>query len=155
LDERGEAREATEEALLAAESGEEKTQARQMAYIAATDLKVQFVTDPEGHVRMATTRVPHGATDWNPFIEPTDNMQKANGELGEVLCKAGKLSGFLVRTSDGPVTVEVPDPLHVLIRNGPGEFYCGAVQGKEVEADYAVVEAPGKRMNVLRGMTFQ
>jgi hypothetical protein len=64
------------------------------------------------------------------------------------------LTGFLVRTAGGPVTLQVPDPLHVLIRNGSGEFYCGPLRGKNVEADYAVVRMAGKTTNVLRGMTF-
>jgi tetratricopeptide (TPR) repeat protein len=155
LDKRNEAQEAAKEAEKVAQSEAERWQARQLAYVAATDLRVQFVTDSEGHARMQTTRVEHGATDFNPFIEPTDHIQRAQGKLGEVLCKAGKLSGFLVRTADGAVTVEVSDPLHVLIRNGPGEFYCGPIEEPEVEADYAVVESSGKTTNVLRGMTFQ
>ncbi len=155
LDQRAEAQRAAQEAEKAAETEAERLQARQMGYMAATDLKVQFVTDSAGHAQIMTTRVEHGTTDWNPFIEPADRIQRANGVLGEVLCKAGKLSGFLVRTGNGPLTVEVPDPLHVLIRNGPGEFYCGPMQGKEVGAEYAVVKNEGKTTNVLRGLTFQ
>jgi hypothetical protein len=155
LDERSEAQKAAREAEKAAETEAERFQAKQMAYMAATDLKVQFVTDSAGHAQITTTRVEHGTMDWNPFIEPADHIERARGVLGEVLCQAGKLSGFLVRTVDGPVTVEVPDPLHVLIRNGPGEFYCGPMQGKEVGAEYAVVKNEGKTTNVLRGLTFQ
>ncbi len=154
LDERSEAQKAAQEAEKAAETEAERLQARQMAYMAATDLKVQFVTDSAGHAEITTTRVKHGATDWNPFIEPSDRIQRANGVLGEVLCKAGKLSGFLLRTVNGPLTVEVPDPLHVLIHNGPVEFYCGPMQAKEVGAEYAVVTKEGKTMNLLRGLTF-
>jgi hypothetical protein len=155
LDERGEAQKAAQEAEKAAETEAERLQAKQMAYMAATDLKVQFVTDSEGHAQIMTTRVEHGTTDWNPFIEPADHIERARGVLSEVFCRAGKLSGFLVRTVDGPVTVDVPDPLHVLVRNGPGEFYCGPVEGKEVGAEYAVVKNEGKTTNVLRGLTFQ
>ncbi len=154
VDERGEAKEAAQKALNSAGTEEERSQARQQAYIAATDLKVQFVTDSAGQARMVTTRVEHGEEDWNPFIEPSDHIQHAVGSLAEVLCKAGKLSGFLLRTKDGAVMVDVPDPLHVLIRNGPGEFYCGPMNGEVVETDYAVVETAAKTKNVLRGMTF-
>jgi len=155
LNERSEARKAAQEAERAAETEAERLQAKQMAYMAATDLKVQFVTDSAGHAQITTTRVEHGATDWNPFIEPADRIQRASGVLREVLCTAGKISGFFVRTVDGPLTVEVPDPLHVLIRNGPGEFYCGPMQGKEVGAEYAVFNKEGKTTNLLRGLTFQ
>ncbi len=155
LDERGEAQKAAQQAERAAETEEDRLQARQMAYMAATDLQVQFVTDSEGRARITTTRVSHRTTDWNPFIEPADRIQRASGILSEVLCQAGKVSGFLLRTVDGPVTVEVPDPLHVLIRNGPGEFYCGPMEGKEVGGEYAVVRDKGNTTNVLRGMTFQ
>jgi tetratricopeptide (TPR) repeat protein len=155
LDDRAAAKEAAQEALKSAQTGAERLQASQMVYMAGTDLKVQFVTDSEGHAQMITVRIEHGATDWNPFIEPTDHIQRANGELGEVLCMEGKLSGFLVRTTNGRITVEVPDLLHVLIRNGPSEFYCGPMLGKAVEADYAVFNAAGKEKNILRGMTFR
>jgi len=152
---RPEAQEAAQQAVKAAETEAERLQARRMAYIAATDLKVRFATDAQGHAQMVTTRVQHGAMDWNPFVEPSDCMQQATGKLTDVLCRAGKLTGFQVRTSKGPVTVEVPDPLHVLVRNGPSEFLCGRVTEKSVEADYAVIQDAGKTRNVLRGMTFR
>jgi hypothetical protein len=155
LDEREGAKEAAREAETAAQTEDQRIEAKQIAYLAATDLKVQFVTDAAGNRQITTTRVEHGSTDFNPFIEPSDQVEKVTGELGEVLCEGGKLRGFLMRTSRGPVTVEVPDPLHVLIRNGPSEFYCGPVRGKTVGAEYAVVKKAGKTTNVLRGMTFQ
>ena len=104
---------------------------------------------------MVTTRVQHGVTDWNPFIEPSDRMQHENGKLAEVLCAAGKLTGFVLHTADGQVILEVPDPLHVLMRNSPNEFYCGRTKEEAVEADFAVLAAAGKTKNILRGMTFQ
>jgi tetratricopeptide (TPR) repeat protein len=155
LNERGQAKEAAEEAAKAAQTDTDRLQARQMGYIAATDLTVQFATDSEGHSQLVTTRVQHGTTDWNPFIEPSDHIERASGKLGEVLCTADKLTGFLLRTSDGSVTVEVPDPSHVLMHNSPNEFFCGRMREKSVVAEYAVVESAGKTKNVLRGMTFQ
>jgi tetratricopeptide (TPR) repeat protein len=155
LDSRDEAKDAAQEALKAAQNEADRLKARQMAYVATTDLTVQFATDSEGHSQIVTTRVPHGTKDWNPFIEASDQLQSASGKLGEVLCTAGKLTGFLLRTANGPVTVEVPDPLHVLVRNGPKEFFCGSMQEKAVAAVYAIVNVAGKRSNVLRGMTFQ
>ena len=118
-------------------------------------MTVQFSTDSEGHSQMITTRIAHGKTDWNPFIEPADRIEHAKGTLREVLCSKGKLTGFLVGTPEGAVTLEVADPLHVLMRNSPNEFYCGPAKMNAVEADYAVVQAAGKTKNVLRGMTFE
>ncbi len=154
LDRRDEAKKAAQQAMDSAHTDAERLQARQLTYIAATDLTVQFSTDAEGRAQMVTTRVPHGTADWNPFIEPSDRIQHASGKLKEVLCTHGKLTGFLVRTGNSTVPVEVPDPLHVLIRNGPQEFFCGPIQEKEVEADYAIVSLAGKTTNILRGMTF-
>jgi tetratricopeptide (TPR) repeat protein len=155
LNEREQAKEAAEEAAKAAHTDADRLQARQMAIVAVTDLTVRFATDSEGHSQLVTARVRRGTTDWNPFIEPSDRIQRASGKLSEVLCTADKLTGFLLRTSDGPVTVEVPDPSHVLMRNSPNEFYCGRMPEKAVAAEYAIVKSAGKTTNVLRGMTFQ
>jgi tetratricopeptide (TPR) repeat protein len=154
LDENDEAKAAAQEALKAAQTEPERQSARRTALMAATDLTVQFATDADGRSHVVTTRIPRGTTDWNPFVEPSDQMQRTNGKLSEVLCSKGKLTGFLLRSSNGTVTVEVPDPLHVLMRNSPSEFFCGPMRAQEVEADYAVVKAAGKTTNVLRGMTF-
>jgi tetratricopeptide (TPR) repeat protein len=154
LDKRDEAKEAAGKALLAAQNEDDRMHARRMAYMAATDLTVQFSTDAEGRSQMVTTRIPHGTTEWNPFIEASDHVQHANGRLGEVLCTAGKLTGFLLRTPQGMLTVEVDDPMHVLMRNSPKEFFCGPIAEQPVEVDYAVIQIAGKPRNVLRGMKF-
>jgi tetratricopeptide (TPR) repeat protein len=154
LDERDEAKAAARQAVNAAQNETDRMRARQMAFTAATDLTVQFATDAEGHSHMVTTRVPHGTTNWNPFIEASDHIQRANGKLAEVLCAAGQLTGFRLRTDQGMIAVDVPDPSHVLMLNSPSEFFCGPTQEKAVEADYATVETTGKRTNLLRGMTF-
>jgi hypothetical protein len=65
------------------------------------------------------------------------------------------LTGFVLRTPNGTITVDVPDPLHVLMRNSPSEFFCGPTPEKAVEAEYAVIGMAGKTRNVLRGMTFR
>jgi tetratricopeptide (TPR) repeat protein len=155
LDRRDEAKEAAREAIQAAQTDGDRALARQLAYTAATDMTVQFATDSAGHPQMVTTRVPHGTTDWNPFIETSDHIQRTSGVVGEVLCGAGKLTGFVLRTPSGRITVDVPDPLHVLMRNSPSEFFCGPMQEKGVEAEYSVIGTAGKTRNVLRGMTFR
>jgi tetratricopeptide (TPR) repeat protein len=155
LNQRDEAETAAQEAIKSAHTDSELQQARQLAYVAMTDLTVQFTTDSEGRSQMVTTRVQHGTTDWNPFIEPSDRIQHAEGKLTEVVCSGGKLSGFVVRVANGLVGVDVPDPMHVLIRNGPKEFFCGRMPEKAVQADYAVLVGAGKTRNLLRGLTFQ
>ena len=154
LDRRDEARAAAYEAVKAAQTDQDRMRARVMAYTAVTDLTVQFATDADGRSHMVTTRVPHGTANWNPFIEASDHMRRADGKLTEVLCAAGQLTGFRLRTDEGTVTVDVPDPSHVLMLNSPTEFFCGPTQEKAIEADYAIVETAGKRTNLLRGMTF-
>jgi tetratricopeptide (TPR) repeat protein len=155
LDRREEAKAAARAAIQAAQSDADRLRARQMANTAATDLAVQFATDSAGHSQMVTTRIPHGTTDWNPFIETSDHIQRTRGVVGEVLCGAGKLTGFVLRTQSGTITVDVPDPMHVLMRNSPSEFFCGPTQEKAVEAEYSVIGTAGKTRNVLRGMTFR
>ena len=117
------------------------------------DVTEQFVTDAQGHSRLAETRVPHGTTEWNPFIEPTDRIRKATGQLQEVFCSGGKLTGFLLETAEGRLTVSVPDPQHVLMRNGPTEFSCGPQRPKHVTVEYAASEKANSN-GVLRGIAF-
>jgi tetratricopeptide (TPR) repeat protein len=155
LNENDEARKIALEAAKVAQNDSDRQKALQLSYVAATDLNVQFSTDAAGHSQMVTTRIPHGATNWNPFIEPSDAIQHSNGKLSQVLCTNDKLTGFLLQTASGTVTLEVADPARVLMRNSPNEFYCGAVRAKTVEADYAVITLAGQTRNILRGMTFQ
>ena len=156
LDQNEQAHVAALEASKAAQNENDRIAASRLAYMATTDLNVQFSTDSTGHPRMMTTRIPHGVTDWNPFIEPSDQMQRSNGKLSQVLCANGKLTGFMLLTTNGAITLDVADPSHVLMRNSPNEFFCGPTPGGEVRADYAVIKtAAGQTKNILRGMTFQ
>ncbi len=154
LDRRNEAIEAARHALDAAQNDSERSRARQLEYVAKTDLTVQYETDSEGRSQMVTTRVPHGTTDWNPFIEATDKIQRTHARLREVLCDSGRLTGFRLGTEHGVITVAVPDPLHVLVRNGPKDLFCGPTPEAAVEVDYAVASTAGKSSNILRGLTF-
>jgi tetratricopeptide (TPR) repeat protein len=149
------AKAAAEEAFRVAQTDDQKMSARRTVLMADTDFTVQFATDAEGHSHIITTRVPHGTADWNPFIEPSDQIQHASGELTEVLCSKGKLTGFVITTASDTVKVEVPDPFHVLMRNAPSEFFCGPMQARAVEADYAVTREAGRNRNILRGMTYK
>lgn len=154
LDQRQEAVDAAHQAIQAARTESEKSRARQLEYMAKTDLTVQYETDAEGHSQLVTTRVPHGTKNWNPFIEPTDRMQRTAGKLQEVLCTSGKLTGFRISTPSGPVTLDVPDPLHVMVRNSPDQLFCGPMPEPAVDVEYAINSAGGKTSNILRGLTF-
>ncbi len=153
LNQNEEARKVALEAAKAAQNPNDRLTALQLSEVAATDMNVQFSTDAEGHSQIVTTRIPHGtAASWNPFIEPSDAIQHANGRLRQVLCTDGKLTGFLLETPKGAtVTLDVADPSRVLMRNSPEAFYCGPTRADFVKADYAVAH----NKNLLRGLTFQ
>lgn len=153
LDRREEAKDAARKALECAGTAAEHTQALQLSYIASTDLTVQLVDDGNGQPRMVTTRVPHGTTDFNPFIKPGDHLIRAEAKLREVRCVAGRLTGFVVETTAGLLRLTVADPTHVLMRNGPPEFNCGAQKEESVRVEYAA--APSGQGGTLRGMEFR
>ena len=156
LNENDEAGKIARQAADAAQNDHDRATALQLAYVASTDMNVQFSTDADGRTHMVTTRIPRGVKNWNPFIEPSDQIQHSNGRLSKVLCKNDKLTGFQLETSNGAtVTLDVADPSRVLMRNSPNEFYCGPMRANSVEADYAVVRSlAGETKNILRGMTF-
>ena len=155
LNENDDAHKAALEAAKAAQNDHDRSTAKQLAYVASTEMHVQLSTDAKGQSQMVATRAPRGTNDWNPFIQPSDVIEHSNGQLSQVLCAQGKLSGFVLQTPKGSVTLDVADPSHVLMRNGPSEFYCGPVRIPSVAADYAVVQSAGVTKNILRGMTFQ
>ena len=157
LGRREEAVEAAGHAMKHAQTAEERIRAAQLVYVAKTDLTVQFARDASGQMQLVTTRVPHGTTDFNPFIEPGDRIRKSEANLREVLCDKGRLTGFILDAPDGELRLAVPDPMHVLMRNGPGEFNCG-VQSSDampVQVEYAVQAASTKATGTLRGMKFR
>ncbi len=154
LGERDEAQRAAKKALECAQTDRERTLALQLAYVAKTDLTVQFAEDANGQERLVTTRVPHGTTGFNPFIDPKDHIRHAEGTLREVQCGGGQLTGFVINASNGLLTVAVPDPLHVLMRNGPAEFTCGPQTARPVRVEYAAVPSTTEA-GVLRGMEFR
>jgi hypothetical protein len=132
---------------------EQRGRAAELSYMAKTDLNVRFARDASGKLQLVTTRVPHGTTDFNPFIESGDRIQTATGTLREVQCSGGRLTGFLVESKTGLLTLSVPDPTHVLMRNAPSEFTCGPQVPKSVKVEYATADKPSA--GILRGMAFQ
>ncbi len=155
LGRRGPAKAAADNALKYAATPDERAHAVQLAYTAQTDLAVQFTRDAKGRLQLETTRMPHGSREWNPFIEPGDTIRRARGVLREVECGGGKVTGVGVDTSSGRLRLGIPDPLHVLLRNGPGEFLCGAQDGRPVQVEYAVTAQSAAGDGVLRGLDFQ
>lgn len=150
LKRREEAKGAAAQALRYATTDEERARARQLAYIAETDLNVQFTRTANGELQLVTTRVPHGSEDWNPFIEPGDAIRREDGMLQSVECGAGKVTGMTVETAGGSLRLSIPDPLHVLMKNAPAEFTCGRQNPSRVRVEYA----GSNNGRILRGMEF-
>ncbi len=154
-DQRKEAKEAAAKAMAAATNADERAFALQLAYVAGTDLTVQFSRDSNGNLQIVTARKRHGDDDWNPFIEPGDRILSVQGRIRKVECSAGRIIGFKVQGSSSTLEVALPDPQHVLIRGGAPEFVCDAEDGREVAIEYAAFEKRAGSDGVLRGMRFR
>jgi tetratricopeptide (TPR) repeat protein len=142
------ARHASEHATTAAE----RSRAAEETYIAQTDPSVRFARDASGHLQMVTTRIPHQQSDWNPFIEPDDDMQRVQGTLREIEC--GQQTAIRVEMAGKLVTLAIPDLQHVQMRHAPPEFECGPQTGTQVIIDYA--RSPNAATDgIVRGMDFQ
>jgi tetratricopeptide (TPR) repeat protein len=148
-----EAAQAAVKALAFATTLAERQRALRIQYMAQTHLAVQLRTDSAGHQEMVTTRVPNDAADWNPFVEPDDQMRRASGVLEQVDCAPGGIQ-VTVRVAAGRLRLEIPDPGHVRILHGPTEFTCGAQSPAKVIVDYAALKS-GHTDGVVRGMDFQ
>ena len=146
LDRRDEADSASKQAAKNAATPSQRAYALQLSYMARTDFGVQFTTAGQ----LSTARVPHKAADWNPFIEPNDKIRRIEGTLREIDCST-PTTRFIVDTPEGPVTLAIPDPAHVQMRNAPPEFTCGPQPPTPVSIDYALSTPTG----LIRGMQFK
>lgn len=152
LGQHADSKRSAQQALHFATSNQERAQAIELAYVADTDLTVQFTRDANGAPQIATTRVPRGAQSWNPFVEPQDNIRRAEGQLRSVECGANnQITGMIIDTAHGILNLAIPDPLHVLIR-GATEFTCGPQPGKPVTVEYAATSPNAQPAGILRGM---
>jgi hypothetical protein len=149
---------AREEAQAAARHAEEhanspsdREHAAQLAYVAETDLGVQFARDADGRARMVTTRVPHQAANWNPFIETGDDLRLVQGTLREIDC-SGPTTRFVIQAPSGVLKLTVADPTRVQMRHAPSEFVCGLQEPTIVTVEYA---ASPKGDGLVRGMEFK
>ena len=148
---REEAKAAAREAEQQATTAAERSHAAQLAYIAETDLGVQFARDANGRAHMVTTRVPHAASNWNPFIEAGDDLRRAEGTLRDIEC-SGDVIWFVIQTPAGVLRLGVQDPSRVQIRNGPPDFVCGPQpEATAVKVEYAV----SREGSAVRGIEFR
>ena len=152
LGRREEAQAAAGQAAEHATTAAERARAAEQTYIAQTDLGVQFARDPNGHLILATTRTPHQTADWNPFIEPGDDVHRLQGELREIHC--GKMTSIRVEAAGKLVTLAIPDLQHVQMRHAPPEFSCGPQKPTHVTIEFAQ-PGDGSAQGVVRGMDFQ
>jgi len=150
LGRRGEAVAAADDARAYASTETERAQAGELRMIAQTDVVVQFTRDASGQLRLVNTRTPHGSADWNPFIEPGDQVRRAEGKLRAIDCGAETV--FAVETAAGLLRLRIPDPGQVQMRNAPAEYICGPQAPSDVSVVYA---ASGTAGGVLRGLEFR
>ena len=139
---------AANHAIGAAANADQTIRAEKLAYIAGTKLTVRYTRDAQGNRQLVTARIPYTSTDRNPFVEETDRIQTASGELQDVQCANGALTGLLVKTNHTSLKLSVADPTHVFIRNGSSEWTCGP----QLLPAKVAVEFAGDQ---LRGIDFQ
>ncbi|MFL6350224.1 MAG: hypothetical protein ACJ74Z_00010 [Bryobacteraceae bacterium] len=154
-DQRPAAKAAAEKAIAFAATPDQREAAALLELDTETDVTVQFARDSHGNLHVVTTRKPHGAAGWNPFIELGDQIRTATGRIRKVECRAGAITGFEIADTSGAVRVSLPDPSHVLIEGGKPEFYCGADDGRKVTIQYAAKPAQDEIQGILRGMLFE
>ena len=149
LGRREEAQSAAARAAEHATSSAERSRAAEQTYMAQTDLGVQFTRDSNGRVQLATARTPHQKGDWNPFIEPQDDIHRVQGALREIDC--GKVATIRVEAAGKLIALVIPNLQQVQMRHAPPEFVCGPqTPPVPVIVDYARTQQGG----VVRGMDF-
>jgi tetratricopeptide (TPR) repeat protein len=152
LDRRAEAKAAADTAQTFATTKEQRAYASRLAYAAQTDLAVRFKRDAAGNLQLETTRAPHDASDWNPFVEPGDRVRRVEARLREIEC-GGPATIFIMEAAPGLLRLTIPDPTHVQMRNAPPEFTCGPQMEPELVA--VVYAETGPAAGLLRGLEFR
>ncbi|MGP0073602.1 MAG: tetratricopeptide repeat protein [Bryobacteraceae bacterium] len=151
LGRRDEAQSAAQHAAMLAITASERARAQEQTYISKTDLGVRFARDATGRLILVTARMPHGQSDWNPFIEPGDDMHRVQGMLTGIEC--GAVTTVQVEASGHALTLTIPDLKHVQMRRAPNEFVCGPQTATRVTVDYA--RTPNSVSDgIIRGMEF-
>ena len=152
-DRRNEARTAAQRAATYAINPQQRAIASQLAYVAETDLTVAFATDANGRQQLVTTRVPHNTPNFNPFIEPGDDLRRVQGTLRAIDCSK-KGTRFEVEVQGKRVILVISDPGRVQMRNAPPEFTCGPQPATPIAVEYAASKTPGSTDGVIRGLEF-
>ena len=153
LERREEAKAAAHEAARNARTAEERAHAAELAYFADTDLAVRFTRDGNGRPQLVTARAPHGQTDWNPFIEPSDRIRRVEATLSEILCD-GTTTRIVVITGRDRLRLGIPDPSRVQMRHAPPEFTCGPQAPRAISVEYALGESKDLD-GIVRGIEFR
>lgn len=151
LGRRADSRAAAVQAREHAASDTERDHAEKLIDMADTDLSVQLTSGPDGRANFQMIRVPHNQPPRNPFIEPGDRIQRAEATLSHIECAGNEIS-VVVSRQEGEVTLSLPDPSRVQIRNTiPGvsfEFTCGPQAPRKVIVEYTAAR-------ILRGLELQ
>jgi hypothetical protein len=146
LDRRAEAKQAAAEAHTHATSDDEREHATRLVWLADTELAVAI----EGE-KFHTVRVPVGAAARNPFIEAGDRVQRAEATMRQVDCPESGIQ-LVLDTAQGALTLAIPDPSRVQIRNAGSvafEFVCGPQEARKVLVEYAPAGS------IVRGLEFR
>jgi tetratricopeptide (TPR) repeat protein len=149
-----EAEAAAKTAGLHAATAAERGRALELIHIARTEVAVQLDRDSNGRPRMVTTRIPRRTPDWNPFVQPGDDVRRAEGLLREIDCSTG-VTRILLDTAGGPLALAIADPTRVQMRNAPPEFTCGAQTGNSVTVVYAASQTRPDAAGTVRGIDFR
>ncbi|HEV2447314.1 MAG TPA: hypothetical protein VGS58_15385, partial [Candidatus Sulfopaludibacter sp.] len=151
---RNEAKSAALKAAGFAATPDERRHALELAHVAETDLAVRMARDAQGRPHMVTTRIRHGDTDFNPFIEPGDAIVRLQGVLRQVECSGAALR-LVVETADGAATLAIRALDRIQIRNGAGEFTCGPQPATRIKVEFARFPAPRDGVaGEIRGLEF-
>jgi len=154
LDRREEAKAAARRAREHAATAEERAHAAELFEIADTDLTARFAPDANGVPRLVMTRIPHDERNWNPFIEPADQIRRVEGKLRRIEC-GRDATRIVVEAATGLLTLTIADPSRVQMLHAPEEFVCGPQNGNPVIVIYAAGKAAGKSEGIIRSMEFQ
>ena len=130
----------------------ERARAAEQTYIAQTDPGVQFARDASGHLQLVTTRMPHQQSDWNPFIEPGDDIHASRATLREIDC--GQPTTIRMEAAGKLVALAIPDLQHVQMRHAPSEFVCGPQPSGTRVMRRLRANAGGTTAGIVRGMDF-
>jgi tetratricopeptide (TPR) repeat protein len=153
---RAEAARSAAEAQRFAHDEEETEHARQLAWMAQSEIVVQMTEDRKGQLR----RIPDQAKareNWNPFIEPGDRIERSQGDLREVDCSADGLR-LILQVGNRSLVLSMQYPERVQLRQSDSaarEFTCGKQNGPHLLVEYAAsADKQSKVAGVVRGIQF-